>query len=785
MTQNQDISETSKHDIESLNHNSNINNIHNNQNNKNIQDNENSLSINPFNLEWNSPINSLLDSSILNQTIHAHGPASTFSTLDEISMPTFDGIIKKKIAKRSLRKTKDITDSIPSENKSESIINSISTENATENLVNNKINSLTNNILDSSESLPEISNKVASHNINNSSDTHMDDKFIQNEEDRVNNLNIDADNDKSQVKLDDSDPSLNATDQTTSIINIRKRKHGLISKGLEIGGTSKRNKLVDLNQEKKKSLLEEYFELKSQQSSGKQQNKVDEVEKQLELESHLLDIVSKKMPLTALSQRREGISLSGLVSMGWNPPPYIINLDPKEVENIRNRNRIEVQGEDIPNPIQDFESMRLPKCILEVLKTKGIMFPSPVQCQALPILMSGRDLLGVAYTGSGKTLAFSLPMILHSLFEEYKMPLQSGEGPIGLILCPSRELAKQTGDVVESICEALYKDGHPKLRTMYCIGGHSLKENEEALLQGVHMAIATPGRLKHMLSDKIFNLKLCKYFCLDEADRLIDRGFEQEIREIFDYLTSEERQTVLFSATMPAKIRLFAESALTNHIIVNVGRAGSANTNIVQEVEYVKKTDRIRQLIESLKKSPPPALIFAHNKDDVDEIHEYLLLKGVRAASIHGGKTQNEREEAVQDFISGKKNVLVATDIASKGLDFKNIQHVINYDLPPDIEDYVHRIGRTGRGGSSGLATSYINEETPLHFLLDLRGLLIEANQELPKMLQDLGEQLAIQTEIGDTKGCSYCGGLGHRITQCRKLARDRKELLNQQTGEE
>jgi len=570
-----------------------------------------------------------------------------------------------------------------------------------------------------------------------------------------------------------------------SVIISRKRKHHHVSNGVAVGTSSKRHKTsISQNDEKKRTLLEEYYDIKSESPSYGQKQQ-DDVEQQLELERKLLEIVSKKMPLTALSQRREGVLLSGCVGMGWEAPPYINKMPQEVVSTIREENRIDVQGQKVPHPIQDFLSMRLPESILKVLREKNIVLPTAIQMQALPILMSGRDLLGVAYTGSGKTLTFSVPMIMHALLEEHKMPVRGGEGPIGLILCPSRELAKQTGDVVQRICQQFFLDGYPLLRTMFCIGGRSMKEDEELLARGVHMVIATPGRLKHMLNIKKFNLDSCKYFCLDEADRLVDMGFEETIREIFDYLTARDRQTVLFSATMPAKIRLFAESALTDHVIVNVGRAGSANVNIVQEVEYVRTQDKIRHLVESLKKSPPPAIIFAQNKDDVDEIHEYLLLKGIRASSIHGGKTQAEREESIQEFVSGAKSVLVATDIASKGLDFKGIEHVINFDLPQEIEDYVHRIGRTGRGAAKGLATSYINEEAALHLLLDLRGLLMESKQHVPKMLQDLGEQLGVQTEIGGTKGCLYCGGLGHRITQCRKLERDRKEMMNQSKSED
>eukprot|EP00817_Percolomonadidae_sp_ATCC50343_P004099 CAMPEP_0117419602 /NCGR_PEP_ID=MMETSP0758-20121206/1126_1 /TAXON_ID=63605 /ORGANISM="Percolomonas cosmopolitus, Strain AE-1 (ATCC 50343)" /LENGTH=225 /DNA_ID=CAMNT_0005200755 /DNA_START=449 /DNA_END=1122 /DNA_ORIENTATION=- len=222
---------------------------------------------------------------------------------------------------------------------------------------------------------------------------------------------------------------------------------------------------------------------------------------------------------------------------------------------------------------------------------------------------------------------------------------------------------------------------------------------------------------------------------------------------------------------MPAKIRLFAQSALNNPIMVSVGRAGAANQNVTQEVEYVREENRVPHLLESLVKTAPPVLIFCHKKQDVDTIHEYLLLKNVKVSSIHGERGQGEREEAIDNFRNGYTDVLVATDIASKGLDFRGVQHVINFDMPKDIEDYVHRIGRTGRGGEQGMATTYINDSCPLSILLDLKGLLIEAKQDIPKVLREIGDD-----DISTT--CTYCGGFGHRIIQCPKLERDRRDIM-------
>lgn len=276
------------------------------------------------------------------------------------------------------------------------------------------------------------------------------------------------------------------------------------------------------------------------------------------------------------------------------------------------------------------------------------------------------------------------------------------------------------------------------------------------------------------------NWTFCRYLTLDEADRLVDLGFEDDIREVFDHFKAQ-RQTLLFSATMPTKIQNFARSALVKPITVNVGRAGAANLDVIQEVEYVKQEAKIVYLLECLQKTSPPVLVFCENKADVDDIHEYLLLKGVEAVAIHGGKDQEEREYAISSFKAGKKDVLVATDVASKGLDFPDIQHVINYDMPAEIENYVHRIGRTGRCGKTGIATTFINKNQSETTLLDLKHLLQEAKQRIPPVLAELNDPMEDAEAIANAsgvKGCAYCGGLGHRIRDCPKLEHQKSQQI-------
>jgi len=440
-----------------------------------------------------------------------------------------------------------------------------------------------------------------------------------------------------------------------------------------------------------------------------------------------------------------------------------------------------VEGDGLPPPIRTFREMKFPKPVLDALTAKGILRPTPIQIQGLPVALSGRDMIGIAFTGSGKTLTFVLPMLMMALQEEVRLPLVRGEGPTGLIVCPSRELARQTYEVVDGFLESLQGGGLPRLRNLLCMGGIDMREQSDALNSGVHTVTATPGRLKDMLAKKRMNLDLCRFLTLDEADRMVDLGFEDDIREIYSYFKGQ-RQTLLFSATMPLKIRKFAESALVAPIVVNVGRAGAANLDVIQEVEYVKQEAKIVYLLECLQKTGPPVLVFAENKTDVDDIHEYLLLKGVEAVAIHGGKDQEERDAAIRAFKLGSKDVLVATDVASKGLDFPNIQHVVNFDMPEEIENYVHRIGRTGRCGKTGIATTFINKDQSETTLLDLKHLLREAKQRIPPvltMLNDPLEAIEAAAAANGTKGCAFCGGLGHRITDCPKLSSYKAQQLS------
>lgn len=520
-----------------------------------------------------------------------------------------------------------------------------------------------------------------------------------------------------------------------------------------------------LAKSKDTSLLLQHSELKKI-AEARQETEMD---KQLKEEEKILRSVAENTALRSAAELAKGIEYVDPIKTSWKPPSRIITKGDLRHNRVRKKHNILIEGVDAPPPLTKFADMKLNKGILKGLKMKDITKPSPIQMQGIPAVLSGRDLIGIASTGSGKTLAFVLPAVMFCLEQEVRLPFTANEGPYGLIVVPSRELAKQIVETFEYYAEQLMKEGFPEIRSCLAIGGIPSAEAMEKIHRGVHIMVATPGRLMDMLNKKMVTLDMCRYLCLDEADRMIDMGFEEDVRTIFSYFRAQ-RQTLLFSATMPKKIQNFARSALVCPVTVNVGRAGAASMNIRQDVEFVKTEAKIVFILECLQKTPPPVLIFAERKQDVDAIQEYLLLKGVQAVSTHGGKDQEERGRAVQQFRSKEKDILVATDVASKGLDFPKIEHVINYDMPDDIENYVHRIGRTGRGTQKGIATTLINKSVEEAVLLDLKHLLIEAKQRVPPFLATLASEHEAFLKVGGDPGCSYCGGLGHRITACPKL---------------
>lgn len=595
------------------------------------------------------------------------------------------------------------------------------------------------------------------------------------EEDRPPVINPDEDHDyKDYVPM-----SVRKANKSQKLVRVReKERKEEVEKVIEETVLAEKKKRGVAN-----SLLAVSQKLRAEEEQNRDSREEAEKANIEDEEQRILEQVQQQMntPLVSVKERAKGVVYDKRMEAigGWRPLQKYRDMPDTERNAIREKFFIEVNGNDIPAPIKKFEEMRLPKGILEGLKLKGIQRPTQIQMQGLPAALTGRDIIGIAFTGSGKTLVFGLPMILCSLEQEMRAKVVPREGPYGLIVAPSRELAHQTYEVIEFYTDQLaeHHAEFGKLRSVLTIGGLSTGQQAQSINRGIHMVIATPGRLNDLLTKKRLHMTQCQFLVMDEADRMVDLGFEEEIRNTLDHFRGQ-RQTLLFSATMPRKIQDFAKTALVDPIVINVGRAGAANLDVIQEVEYVKQEAKLVYLLKCLQKTPPPVLIFCENKSDVDDVHEYLLLKSVEVVAIHGGLDQEERHEAIRSFKEGTKDVLVGTDVASKGLDFPAIQHVINFDMPKEIENYVHRIGRTGRCGRTGVATTFVNKNQEETILLDLKALLLEAGQNVPPFLQQLDSPASGHNveEIGGVKGCAYCGGLGHRIANCPKLETTRQK---------
>jgi ATP-dependent RNA helicase RhlE len=379
-----------------------------------------------------------------------------------------------------------------------------------------------------------------------------------------------------------------------------------------------------------------------------------------------------------------------------------------------------------------FQDLNLIEPILKALKTEGYTTPTPIQAQAIPIILQRHDLLGVAQTGTGKTAAFSIPLL--QLLTQDRRDHKEQKTIKALILTPTRELAIQ-------IDESLAAYGrHTGLKHMVIFGGVSQNPQTDALRRGVDILTATPGRLLDLIQQGFVHLQHVKFLVLDEADRMLDMGFVNDVKKIIGKLPAK-RQTLFFSATMPKEIQQLASTILTNPEKVEVTPVSSTADTIQQEIFFVDRPDKRSLLIHLLKdKSIKSVLVFTRTKHGADKVVKDLIRGGVTAEAIHGNKSQNARQRALTNFKSRATRVLVATDIAARGIDVDDLTHVINYELPEVPETYVHRIGRTGRAGASGIAFSFCDEEEK-ELLKDIHKLIaktIPVNTAHPYPLPEL-----------------------------------------------
>ncbi|TCL70944.1 ATP-dependent RNA helicase RhlE [Hydrogenispora ethanolica] len=365
-----------------------------------------------------------------------------------------------------------------------------------------------------------------------------------------------------------------------------------------------------------------------------------------------------------------------------------------------------------------FESLHLIPPILKALKTEGYTEPTPIQEQAIPLILGRRDLIGCAQTGTGKTAAFAIP-ILQLLHGEAAGDAKRKPVIKSLILTPTRELAIQIGESFAAYGR------HTGLRHTVIFGGVSQNSQTDALKAGVDILIATPGRLLDLMNQKFVNLHHIKLFVLDEADRMLDMGFIHDVKKVVAQLPSR-RQTLLFSATMPREIAELAQTILIDPVQVAVTPVSSTVDAIDQSLYFVDKQNK-KSLLVHLLKDPAilSALVFTRTKHGADKLTRYLNKSGVQAEAIHGDKSQTSRQRALNNFKSRQTRVLVATDIAARGIDVEELSHVINFDLPNVPETYVHRIGRTGRAGLSGVALSFCDQEEK-EYLKDIHKLIAQ-----------------------------------------------------------
>jgi ATP-dependent RNA helicase DDX5/DBP2 len=441
--------------------------------------------------------------------------------------------------------------------------------------------------------------------------------------------------------------------------------------------------------------------------------------------------------------------------------PLVSAMSEHDVQSYLNDQAITVtcpNGAKAPRPITEFAHVTFPESIMRSVQAAGFANPSAIQSQAWPIAMSGNDLIGIAETGSGKTLGFLLPAIVHI---NAQRPICRGEGPIALVLAPTRELAMQ----IEAECMKFVKNS--KIRTVCTYGGVPKNQQIRDLHHGREICIATPGRLIDLIDGGCCNLDRCSYLCLDEADRMLDMGFEDQVRKICSQIRPD-RQTLLFSATWPRSVQSLARDLCgQSPVQINIGSENlSANKSIKQYVEVLSETgymldQKKQELLDTALASlqNERIMIFTQTKKAAEQLC-YSIQRKFNAEWLTGERKQEERDWVLRQFRDGRVSVLVATDVAARGLDIKGVTAVINYDMPSNIEDYVHRIGRTGRAGTTGEAFSMFSASENGKMARDLIDIMKDAGQMVPPELYALRNSTSSGKGKGKGRG-GFGGGKG------------------------
>ncbi|KRF98680.1 uncharacterized protein Dwil_GK18312 [Drosophila willistoni] len=392
---------------------------------------------------------------------------------------------------------------------------------------------------------------------------------------------------------------------------------------------------------------------------------------------------------------------------------------------------VKVSGENPPKPVKTFEEAKLRDILMDNIKKSAYTVPTPIQKVSIPVISAGRDLMACAQTGSGKTAAFLLPILNHILDKGYELEIGK---PQAIIMSPTRELAVQIFNEARKFAHNSY------LKITIVYGGTSVKYQNESITKGCHILIATPGRLLDFVERTFITFEDTRFVVLDEADRMLDMGFSESMRKIITHPTMrKEHQTLMFSATFPEEIQRMAGEFLRDYVFVTIGVIGGACSDVTQTIYEVDKFNKRAKLMEILRDGADGTIVFVETKRGADFLASFFSETEFPTTSIHGDRLQSQREQALREFKSGKMKVLIATSVASRGLDIKNVSHVINYDMPSTIDDYVHRIGRTGRVGNNGRATSFFDSDKDRALAGDLVKILEGSGQEVPDFLKSIG----------------------------------------------
>jgi ATP-dependent RNA helicase DDX23/PRP28 len=423
---------------------------------------------------------------------------------------------------------------------------------------------------------------------------------------------------------------------------------------------------------------------------------------------------------------------------------------------------IATKGGAIPNPLRSWQESALPQEILDIVAGVGYDEPTPVQRAAIPIALQARDLIGVAVTGSGKTAAFLLPLLVYISKLPPLTEVTKGDGPYALILAPTRELVQQIETEARKFATPM------GLTVVSIVGGHSLEEQAFALRNGAEIIVATPGRLVDCIERRLVVFAQCCYVIMDEADRMIDLGFEEPVNKILEALpVSNEkpdtddaenaqlmsqylggnryRQTMMYTATMPSQVERIAKKYLRRPAIVTIGNVGEAVDTVEQRVELVSGEDKRKKRLQEILQSgqfAPPIIVFVNIKRNCDTVARDIRHMGFSSVTLHGSKTQQQREEALASLREGKTDILVATDLAGRGIDVPDVSLVVNFNMATSIESYTHRIGRTGRAGKSGIAITFLGNEDS-EVMYDLKQMI--SKSAISKVPEDLRRHEAAQ----------------------------------------